>query len=586
MSSDCLDLSFVNSNAYRYFSKVKCPLFLLIFHVVLLNQLPGQTDIQKRIDQLESYVDAVIIPSDSIIPIAEYLLEKALEAQDEELEKKSNFYLAVAYSHSERQDEALALLSNLEKFNLDVYWSARVDLLIGYNKHLQGNYEEALIHYTSAYESFKNINKVRNELLTLLNIGRLHMTLGEDEKAFDTYSTVIERNDEQLPKHRARVLNALGTYYTDKNELDSAQFYYQQALDWHIKLNDKRGTSHGYNNLAIVAYYKNDIKGAIEGFKAALKIRLGLDNQSNISDSYYNIGSLYADVTAYKDAIYHFRLGLDYAERANSIVAQRDLMNELASVYEKMSQYDSAFYYLQAATVFKDSILNRDKQREIVALQEKFNSDLLRTDKVIAEQESEIRTTQRNLLFLAFIAVFLAAIWIYFYQRGKYRKNIELSEKDKLLAEQEVALARKDVELKQEQISNFANQLLQKTEVLNELKKRLEEQEHQEQKAAFDYEKITADLATNLSEEKNWLRFKLQFESAYPEFFERLLKNNPDLTLNDLRLSSLIKLNLTTKEIAQILSISTDSVSKAKYRLRNKFDHKSQQALEVELQNL
>jgi len=44
------------------------------------------------------------------------------------------------------------------------------------------------------------------------------------------------------------------------------------------------------------------------------------------------------------------------------------------------------------------------------------------------------------------------------------------------------------------------------------------------------------------------------------------------LTPNELRLSALIKLNLTIKEIAAIMGISPDSIKTARYRLRKKLN--------------
>ncbi|MCE7996929.1 MAG: hypothetical protein HEP71_33515 [Roseivirga sp.] len=55
--------------------------------------------------------------------------------------------------------------------------------------------------------------------------------------------------------------------------------------------------------------------------------------------------------------------------------------------------------------------------------------------------------------------------------------------------------------------------------------------------------------------------------------FQRILKTRyPALTVYDIRLSTYLKANLSTKEIATLLNITPDSVKKAKHRLRKKLD--------------
>ena len=54
------------------------------------------------------------------------------------------------------------------------------------------------------------------------------------------------------------------------------------------------------------------------------------------------------------------------------------------------------------------------------------------------------------------------------------------------------------------------------------------------------------------------------------DFVCRLKKDFPKLTSNDLRICSLLRKNLSTKEVAQNLAIGADSANKARYRIRKK----------------
>ena len=60
------------------------------------------------------------------------------------------------------------------------------------------------------------------------------------------------------------------------------------------------------------------------------------------------------------------------------------------------------------------------------------------------------------------------------------------------------------------------------------------------------------------------------FESINKNFYARLKQAYPDISPNDLKISALIKMGLSIKEMADILNISADSVKTARYRLRKK----------------
>ncbi|MBL0048052.1 MAG: hypothetical protein IPP32_08165 [Bacteroidetes bacterium] len=81
---------------------------------------------------------------------------------------------------------------------------------------------------------------------------------------------------------------------------------------------------------------------------------------------------------------------------------------------------------------------------------------------------------------------------------------------------------------------------------------------------------LTKLINKGLNHDKEWTDFNSHFESINKNFYARLKQSYPDISPNDLRICALIKLNLSTKEMAGILNISPDSVKTARYRLRKK----------------
>jgi DNA-binding CsgD family transcriptional regulator len=80
--------------------------------------------------------------------------------------------------------------------------------------------------------------------------------------------------------------------------------------------------------------------------------------------------------------------------------------------------------------------------------------------------------------------------------------------------------------------------------------------------------------------------FELMVHEKNELFYSKLHEKYPDLTHNEIRLSALIRLNLSSKEIASILNISIKSVEMNRYRLRKKMQLPSSINLTEFIRNL
>jgi DNA-binding CsgD family transcriptional regulator len=84
-----------------------------------------------------------------------------------------------------------------------------------------------------------------------------------------------------------------------------------------------------------------------------------------------------------------------------------------------------------------------------------------------------------------------------------------------------------------------------------------------------DYKKIIRMLGEDKMK-KNWEQFAVHFDKVHSDFLVTLKSQYPNLTPSELKLCAYLRLNLSSKEIAQIMNISVKSVELARYRLRKK----------------
>lgn len=78
-----------------------------------------------------------------------------------------------------------------------------------------------------------------------------------------------------------------------------------------------------------------------------------------------------------------------------------------------------------------------------------------------------------------------------------------------------------------------------------------------------------------------WEQFAHHFDLVHVDFLKRLREKYPQLSANDEKLSAYLRMNLSTKETAQLMNISVRGVEASRYRLRKKL-HLSNEANLVE----
>lgn len=76
----------------------------------------------------------------------------------------------------------------------------------------------------------------------------------------------------------------------------------------------------------------------------------------------------------------------------------------------------------------------------------------------------------------------------------------------------------------------------------------------------------------SLKQNDDWELFQEAFNNADSEFLKKIKDTHPSLSPNDLKLCAYLRLNLSSKEVANLLSISPRSVEIKRYRLRKKLN--------------
>jgi len=99
------------------------------------------------------------------------------------------------------------------------------------------------------------------------------------------------------------------------------------------------------------------------------------------------------------------------------------------------------------------------------------------------------------------------------------------------------------------------------------------------EKAVIELKKMIKVLSEDDKMDKDWEHFAQHFDKVNSDFVVSLKEKHPTITGNELKLCAYLRMNLSTKEIAQLMNISVRGVEISRYRLRKKLHIPSEKSL-------
>lgn len=125
---------------------------------------------------------------------------------------------------------------------------------------------------------------------------------------------------------------------------------------------------------------------------------------------------------------------------------------------------------------------------------------------------------------------------------------------------------------KNTELASVTMHLLTKNELIGGIKNKLNGTLNQEDKREIkkNINRILKEINQNANLDKDWEQFEVHFDRVHRDFNKRLKEAFPELTPQEIKLCAYLRLNFTTKEIAQLLHISVRGVEISRYRLRKK----------------
>ena len=352
---------------------------------------------------------------------------------------------------------------------------------------------------------------------------------------------------------------------------DSALTYYLHAYNGYIKYyGSNEWLGQNMCNISSIYYHLDKADSALIYAQQAIDECRKYDNQKALGHSYLGLSKALILNKKYNDAINYADSALHIANTKNINTLTAEAYGLKSEAYEQLGKYQLAVKNMKLNQKWTDSLVNDKTNKELDEVKAQLATE--KKDKELAISKASNERKQYYLILAIVLIIGTAAIAYLIYIRQRLRikaknKQLELEQKEKEL----VALELENQELLNHELNKelltYTLTTAQKNQLLQEINEELNNIDSNKQ---AELRKIKHSVNIAMSTEEDWEEFKLRFEKVHQSFFDQLTEKYPQLSANDLRLCSFIKLNLNSKQIASLLNIAPSSVDISKYRLKKK----------------
>ena len=177
-----------------------------------------------------------------------------------------------------------------------------------------------------------------------------------------------------------------------------------------------------------------------------------------------------------------------------------------------------------------------------------------------------------------FILALIAFLIFPIVQRKKFRaenlfikesKEKELQIKDREINKLVNEKLQTELDLKNDQLTTTAMQLLKDNAFIKEIQNKIKNALNKNN-SSQKLEKIIKMIDKELADNESWDKFEYHFDQVHSDYLKILSDKDIKLSPREIKLAAFLRMNMSSKEIAAMLNITTRGVELARYRLRKK----------------
>jgi signal transduction histidine kinase len=345
--------------------------------------------------------------------------------------------LVTISSNTGQPDSARYYLEKMRQFAEDHPQVAMADynFTAGLFHRSQGNYKTSLPYMLKALEGYAAVGSKIQTAGQALNIGNNYSDMGEMQHALDYHLRAL-RIFEDIGNKRGQAFcqQSIGNDFIDLHQYKAAMPWLEKAGQLKAELGDHRGEVTALSSLSQAWLGMNDydkaIAAAIQGAQKAKEMSLPIEEAKarfNLGTAYYRKKDWAASAQAWrecqslalkvKDSSLAARAGGELASldieagrkqrQENTLInslhkalesgdrfAEIDNYKYLSQLYASNNDFEKALFYNEKYHAASDTVLDKDLQLRLRQLEQQYNIE--KTQRDIAVKEKEIALLKKD----------------------------------------------------------------------------------------------------------------------------------------------------------------------------------------------
>ncbi|MCG2420351.1 tetratricopeptide repeat protein [Aequorivita sp. F47161] len=591
-------------------------IFLLLLQIVYVEaQTPEISKIKQQIENAPSKPDSVKYYMFRLLDHASQLHDTVIGKTYSHIGIQYN-KLAILDSSEFYMKKALEYTENYPKVHGEMYLNLAINYRIG------SRYNESLEASEKAIEMFKRANYQAGVGRAYGEMASNYNYMLNSEKALEYLKKSIAiLSEEQNTRELHVVKQKLANLYYNKGDYAFARDIYEEVLP---TFSQNKGTNY-YSTLltyadCLIQLEENysDAEAAlnevVDGFKTLNNIEYMWLSLSNLAYVYEASGKIEKARQAFEKAhqgLYQlksprfmetsvryleflnkqkqYNTALAVIKRVQATSKSKRLKmnadNEIAflkqaiATYSQMGMVENSLQAFERIDFVKDSLHSAVNEAKALELQEKYQNELQRENNLVLASNNELLLEYNNkkdkilmLSVLSLALILVIGIVLFISSRNKLKmqqKLVATLENSKRVLEEKNTLQNQLRIEREKTLINKERELVEVSLEMSDLQNRiLELLEHRENPESSQV--LAEKLNELLSQNNYWKYFKGKFVEVHPAFAKQLSEMFPNLSDNEIAFCCMLKLQLSTKEIASLMGLSKEQVTSKKAALRRK----------------
>jgi tetratricopeptide (TPR) repeat protein len=423
--------------------------------------------------------------------------------------------------------------------------------------------EKQMAALMQAYQLLPQFNEpaFASQVCQALGNAYMYRDLYDESLHYNREAIAYALQEEPHGKQLSLAYSKLGRTFAELNQADSAQLYFEKALDQAILLQDTTEIAVGYGQLGVVCRLKKDYQKALDFERQQLAIYEQHKDSDYIPQAYYGIGAAYYYMSQLDSAKVYFENSLN----TNNIYTKHGAYKALYLISKKQGKLEDAILYNDKFRDYADSVSLNNKTEAVAEIQAKYDNEKLLNQQAKLELNNLRLTLFLTFSILAIAIIVMAGSRVYRYMHRKIAESrIKLQESERIinLNQQEINRMTREIAEADINFNEKANLIMMQNGLLQKQNKNL-----------MDYFSNNMPLLKTLKEHpkaiKDWKPIYELTDALQMNCYTRLKNGIPEMPDGSLNICCLIRLGFTTKQIAAIIGIEAESLTKRKGRIRD-----------------